>query len=353
MQVIPPATISTSQLTSSTVPEEVAATYNGGTTYALGALAGAASTYGSPQTVWRSKQNGNTGNAQAEGAWWTEAGTVYPVYNSGSSCGIGGIVTDLATHSLYESLVSSNTGNALTDTTKWEYIGKTNRYRMFDYTRSQPTTALGSITVVVAPGVRCDSFAITGLGGSSYTLSVSSVTGGGVVYTSSGTLSTRESLTWSDYFFGTFGTKESIAFFDVPLYSDSIFTLTITATSGNASCGAAVFGRYVYIGETQYSATSDMLNFSSVERDADGNAVLTQRKNVPQTEQTVWIDKARVEKVKVLRRELDGVPAFWYGVAESEDGWFELFAVLGVCRGFPITALLPEKAVATIKVEQI
>lgn len=353
MQVIPPTEITTAKLTSSTVPEEVAATYNGGTTYALGDLSGAASTYGSPQTVWRSLQNGNTGNAQVEGVWWTEAGTVYPVYNSGSSCGIGGIVTDLATHSLYESLVVSNTGNALTDTTKWEYIGKTNRWRMFDYTRSQPTSALGSITVVVAPGVRCDSFAITGLAGSSYSLSVSSTTGGGVVYTSSGTLSTRETLTWSDYFFGTFGTKESIAFFDIPLYSDSVFTLTITATSGNAECGAAVFGRYIYIGETQYSAVSDTLNFSTVERDEDGNAVLTQRRNIPQTQQTVWADKERVNKVRMARRDLDSVPAFWYGVAENDDGWFETFALLGVYKEFVINAALPEKAILSIKVEQV
>jgi hypothetical protein len=61
MKVIPPIEITS--VTSSTVPEEVAATYNAGTTYAIGDLVGLASTYGDPQTVWRSKQNGNTGNA--------------------------------------------------------------------------------------------------------------------------------------------------------------------------------------------------------------------------------------------------------------------------------------------------
>jgi len=353
MQVIPPATIGDSQLTSSTVPEAVASTYNSGTTYAIGARVGLASVHGVAQTVWESKQNSNTGNALVEGVWWTNVWVVYPVWNSGHNYDIGDIVSVIASHKLYQSLVHPNNNNAVTDTASWELLGATNRWRMFDYTRNNQTEKPGSITVVVAPGVRCDSFAVTGLGGSSYSLTVTSVLGGGTIYSETGTLNTRTTTRWYEYFFGPFAQKESLAVFDIPPYTDSIFTFTVTAAAGSAYCGALVLGRSVYIGATQYNAVSDTLNFSTVDRNADGNAVLTQRRNIPTTTQTIWAEKSAVNKIRAVRDELNATPAFWYGIADDDDGYFEALAVLGVYKEFVINVALPEKAVVNIKVERI
>ena len=351
MQVIPPITIIA--ITSSTVPEEVAATYSGGTTYALGALAGAASTYGSPQTVWRSLQNSNTGNAQTEGAWWTNAGTVYPVYNSGSSCGIGGIVTDLATHSLYESLVVGNTGNALTDTTKWKYIGKTNRWRMFDYERNNRTSVPGSFTVVFAPGKRIDSIGLDGIQANSYSLTVTSVVGGGTVFTSSGSLNTRIVRTWYEHLTVPFTTQPSLNFFNIPPFTDCIVTITLTATSGNAELAAIGVGRSVYFGKTQYGAVSDILNFSTVERDEDGNAIFTRRRNIPKSRQLVFCEKTSVNKIIETRDNLNGLPAFWYGIDDASNGYFESVSLLGYYRDFTIDISYPENALVSFELERV
>jgi hypothetical protein len=351
--VIPPVAITPAKLTSSTVPEEVAATYNGGTTYGAGALAGAASTYGLPQTVWRSKQAGNTGNAQTEGDWWTNAGIVYPVYNSGSSCNTGGIVTDLTNHDLYESLVDTNTGNALSDATKWKYIGKTNRYRLFDYTRNNKTSVPLTFTVVFAPGERVSSLAIAGIIGNSWSVSISSATGGGVVYTNSGSLNTRITLTWSDYFFGKFGTLKVLALFDLPPYSDAVITLTITSTSGEAALGACIVGTYVDIGRTEYTAMSDILNFSRVDRDTDGNAILTTKRNIPKTSQTIYSPKNQLDRVYELRQELNGVPAMWCALDDGLDGYFRTLSILGIYRQFAINAAFPDDAVVTLEVEEV
>jgi len=351
MRVIPPIEIAS--ITSSTVPEEVAATYNAGTTYAIGALVGLVSSYGNPQTVWRSKQNGNTGNALAEGVWWTEAGTVYPVYNSGSSAALGGIVTDLANHDLYESLVASNTGNALSDTEKWKYIGKTNRWRLFDYTRNNRTSVPLEFTVSFAPGRRIDSIGLAGVIANEYEITVTSVTGGGTVYSASGSLNTRNTLTWSDYFFGEFGTMPSMVVFDVPPYSDSIVTVTVTSTSGQAAIGALVVGNYVDLGVTQYNAVSDVINFSTVERDEDGNAILTQRRNIPKTRQTVFSYKIQVNKILEVRKQLNATPALWYGIDNASDGYFESVSILGFYRDFQINLSYPENAILSIELEEV
>jgi hypothetical protein len=353
MQVIPPLEITDSILTSSTVPEEVAATYSGGTTYADGALAGLVSVYGSPQTVWRSLQASNTGNAQTEGVWWTEAGNVYPVYNSGSSCGIGGIVTDLATHSLYESLVVSNTGNDLTDTVSWKFLGRTNKFKMFNYSRNLKTSVPSSLTVVLTPGKRINSLGLKGMEANSYSFSASSVSGGGEVYSSSGSLNTRITRTWSDYFFGVFTTQPSLNFFDIPLFSDIVLTLTLTSTSGNASVGAMVIGSFVYLGEAESTASSDILNFSTVDRDIDGNAILVPRRNIPKSRQRVLTSKALVDKAIALREELNAKPALWYGLDDETNGYFEATSILGFYRGFEIDMSLPDQALITIELEEV
>ena len=351
MKVIPPIQISS--ITSSTVPEEVAATYNAGTTYAIGAEAGLVSTYGSPQTVWRSKQNGNVGQTLADGDWWQNAGIVYPVYNSGSSCNTGGIVTDLANHDLYESLIDSNTGHALSDTTKWKYIGKTNRFRLFDYTRNNRTSAPLSFTVVFAPGQRIDSIALAGLIANDYTISVSSTSGGGVVYSASGSLTYRRTRTWYDYFFGEFRTRPSLAVFNVPPYSDNVITVTLDSDSGQAAAGALIVGNFVELGMTQYNAVSDVLNFSTVERDEDGNAILTQRRNIPKTRQTVFSKKTDVDRIIEARAALNAVPAIWYGLDDPSDGYFEAVSILGFYRDFQINITYPENAILSIELEEV
>jgi hypothetical protein len=352
MQVIPPLEITDSILTSSTVPEEVAATYAGGTTYAEGDLAGAAPVYGSPQTVWRSLQNGNTGNAQVEGAWWTEAGIVYPEYSSGHNYSIGEIVTVLATHSLYEAL-AAHTNSPVTDTTKWLFVGRTNRWKMFNYTRNLKTSVPSSLTVVLTPGKRINSIGLKGIVANSYTLTATSVLGGGTVYSASGSLNTRVTVTWSEYFFGEFSTQPSLNFFDIPFFSDIIITLTLTSTSGNASIGAMVIGTFVYLGETQSSASSDILNFSTVDRDIDGNAILVQRRNIPKTRQRVLTAKSNVDKAISLRETLNATPALWYGLDDETNGYFEASSILGFYRGFEIDMSMPDHAVLLIELEEV
>lgn len=353
MQVIPPIIIDDTKLTSTTVPETVAATYSAGTTYAEGDRAGLAPVYGSAQTVYESLSDGNIGNALTNTTFWKPVGDVYPVYNSGSSCDIGGIVTDLANHRLYESLVNANTGNALSDTTKWKDIGPTNRYAMFDYLRSTQTSVPLTFTVVITPGKRVNSFALAGMVANSYSLSVSSVSGGGVVYTSSGSLNERDTRTWSEYFFGEFGTQESIVFFDLPPYSDNIVTLTLTATSGNVALGAFIVGTYAWLGDTELQAQSDVLNFSTIERTIDGEAILTQRRNVPKTMQRVWCNKTDVNRIKKVREDLNATPAIWYAVADDGDGYFEILSILGIYKQFIIDAAYPENAVITLELEEV
>lgn len=358
MKVIPPitaaaVTILEAMLTSSTIPEAEAPTYAGGTSYAAGAYAGPAPVAGQAQAVYISLQSGNIGHAQNDSLWWKFVGYVYPAYDSGTTYAAGNVVTDLTNHLLYESLVAGNLDQALTDGTKWLLLGPTNRWAMFDIQRNTQSVQDGSFTIVITPGQRCNALGLAGIVGNSYSLTVSSVSGGGAVYSKSGTLNNRQTLGWYDYFFGEFSTQESLVFFDIPPFMDAVYTLTITATSGNVGLGAFVLGSAVDLGDTQWTAESDVMNFSTISRDSFGNATLVARRNVPKTNQVVICPKSRVNKVRALRDELNAIPAFWCGVDDGSDGYFDSLSIVGVYKKFSIRVDTAAEAEINLELEEI
>jgi hypothetical protein len=76
------------------------------------------------------------------------------------------------THHVYESLVEGNTGNALTDTTKWLDLGATNRFAMFDQNNGSSTTG-AEIDVSVAVTGRVDGLALLNLSAETVTVTAS------------------------------------------------------------------------------------------------------------------------------------------------------------------------------------
>lgn len=351
MKVIPPIAITDAKLTSSTVYETVPTAYDAGTTYADGDIVSVAGSNNS-HTVYESLQGGNTGNTPASSPlWWVSRGVVYGAYNAGTAYVVGDYAQDNTNHILYLKL-TNGTGDALTDTTKWQNVGPTNRWAMFDLLRSTQTSVPNELTVVVTPGVRCDAFAITGIEAASYTLTVTSASYGGTVYTSTGTLSKRNTRRWYEYFFGSFSYKGSVAFFNIPPYTDAVYTLTLTGTS-TVRCGAFVLGMHTDIGKTIYTPVSDVLNFSTVARDDDGIATLTARRNVPKTRQQVIIERAKVDRARKLRDELNASPAIWFGIDDGASGYYDALTILGIYKEFSIAMDQPEQATITLELEEI
>lgn len=354
MRVIPPIEITAARLTSSTVIETTPSAYAGGTTYALNDLV-YVGTVGQALTVYKSLQAANTGHTPSSSpTWWQDMGQVYAEYAGGTTYAAGDIVQVAATHLVYESLVAGNLGNAVTDATKWFEVGPTNKWAMFDLLRNTQTSAPTSVTAVITPGERVNSVAIMGMDNvSTVTISATSVTGGGTVYSATENLSTREVLDWYDYFFAPFDTRSALILNDIPPYSDIIITVTATATSGNVSVGAVVVGNAEYLGDVQYSAEDDVLNFSSVTRDGFGGATLVPHRNVPKTNQTLVVEKTRVNRIRAVRELLNAVPAVWSGLDDDADGYFESLLILGFYRKFSINLAHPNHALIALEVEEV
>ena len=283
--------------------------------------------------------------------------TAEAVYDAGTTYALGDIVISVTSHKKYESLADSNLGNALTDTTKWLDLGANNRWAMFDLYRNTATELASPLIVTIAPGQRVDSIALLGVVADEVTVTVDSAVGSPSeeYYTHTESMISREVLDYYDFFFEGFLQKNSLVLFDLPPYSTAFITVTITRTGGEVECGACVLGKYVYIGEVENGAISDVINFSTITREFDGSvSVLVPRPNIPKISETLYIDKSLLYKVRAVRDALAGIPAVWCSLDElSTHEYYEMLLILGPYREFIINAALPDVAVISLEAEEI
>jgi hypothetical protein len=337
-------------LTSSTAADPLTGTaaWSSGTTYANGDLA-----YGTDGIIYQSILSSNLGNQPSVSPiYWEQVGYLEPAYAGGTTYALNDTVSYL--HRIYQSLQASNTGNTpLTSPAWWEDVGAVNRWRCFDVFRNTATVAASPLTIVVTPGKRIDSAALLGLVADSVRIRMTSVAGGGTVYDETIDLRTRYVDDWYTYFFNEFTFKLSTVVFDLPPYSDGIITIDITRATGKVSCGSLVIGSFADLGKTQYSAESDALNFSTIERDDFGNTTLIARRTVPKTTQQIWTNKGNTNRLVAVRTTLNAVPAVWSGLDDNDQDYFEALLILGVYKQFTINLAYQDYAVSTIELEEI
>ena len=317
-KILRPIAVTDARLTSTNVPEAVAATYSGATVYALDALVGLVSVYGLPQLVYRSLSAGNVGNAlpvppATTTAFWALAGTVYPAYNSGSSCDIGGIVSSISAdvHLLYESLVNANTGNPLTDNTKWLLLGATNAHAMFDAVYGSTTTRPGSIVIAVTPGALVNGIFLGNLIANSVTVS-QSISG----YSSTVQLNRHNVTNWYDWFYEDIVQTRDVAFLDIPPLPAGVITITIDNGSSNAECGLCVIGKTVTLGETQWDLVGSIISYSGTTTDQFGNTTFVPRANVKRINLEVQIAAGFESEVHRILTEYMDTPLVFIGSSE-------------------------------------
>ena len=286
-RIIRPVEILDSMLTSSNVPETVAATYAGGTTYAAGDRVGLAPVDGAAQLIYESLAGGNIGNPlpvppATATAFWRYVASVYPAYSATVTYALGDTVSSIATdsHLLYESLVAGNYGNALSDTTKWLPLGSpkvtdgtpynsTNRWTMFDQSYTSQTTCAEEIVLVLTLGQVVNIAGFGNLAGTSIRLQ-NSVSG----FDETIQLTTHEVDGWYEYWFEDLEEEDEALFTDIPPTIAGTFTLTITATGGAAGCGVMVIGKEKLLGKTQWGMSKEINSFSRRETNDFGQTQL-------------------------------------------------------------------------------
>jgi len=356
MRVIPPVTITDDKYLSSTLPEVASAAYNGAITYALGAKSSVAGALGLI-TEYESLQAANIGHAPAASpTWWKKLGDTYQVFSMVATYALGERVIDPVAHLVYESFVDGNIGNALTaavNPPKWLEVGHTNKWALFDLRSNIPTIAPGQLTFTIAPGQRCDSILLYGMVANALEI-VGTTSLGVVIYSLSEDLNDREVFDAKDYCFKPFSTKPTVIRFDMPLYSDARFMITLSATAGNVELVHCIIGTNVYVGAVEYNAKCSGDNYSTVDRKFDGNInKMIPRRNVPTNNLTIYIDKFRVRMLRKLIDSLNGTVAAWSGLDDDTDGYFDALVTVGFITHFEFDLDNPVGSLLMLNTESI
>ena len=272
---------------------------------------------------------------------------------SGTTYAVGDVRIRTATHRKYERLVAgAGTTAPESDAVNWLDVGPTNKWAMFDLFRNTATSQASPLTVVITPGQRVDAIALMGVEADSVTITMT--VAAVPVYTVTASMTLHNSVSWSGYFFGDFGYQPSFVRFDLPLFANAVITVSLTRASGDVVCGALCLGRAVDLGIVLSQARNDGLNFSTVTRDAFGNATLVPRRTVPKTDQTLAVPKAQVDSIRAVRKDLNAVPAVWSGLDDHDvDGYFEALLILGVYKEFSISLDNQSFATLSLQLEEI
>lgn len=219
----------------------------------------------------------------------------------------------------------------------WLDVGPTNKYAMFDLDVNTATEVASPLTVVITPGIRLDSAFLGGLAADAISITTTN-------YSYSASLVTRETTGWYDYFYKPFTLLPSVALFDIPPISANVITVTLTRTGANVKCGALVLGTNQFIGDIEYSAQSESVNYSTVTRDSQGVATIVKRRSIPRANLTLWVDKSKINVIRDLRSALNGEVAAWVGLDDTTSDFFEAVTVLGYYDTFGINLEHPTRA---------
>lgn len=272
-RLVPRIPITDTALTSSSVPELTVTEYASGTTYAVGDIRGVST--GTKQLVYLSLQAGNTGNApDSSPTWWRLLGTVYATYSSGVTYDLGDVVTDPASHQLYSSLIAGNTGQLLSNGTKWKSIGATNRWKAFDRIVNSQTVAPESITFTLTPPGVANTLMLLNLAGNA--VSISQAASG---YSKTKSLVRHEVTNWYDFLYQEPIRAGDAVFEAIPPYPGSPIMVTVSNPGAEAAVGLVLLGKSITIGTTQWELTAGVLSYSTSTTDGDGNIEMRKRPN--------------------------------------------------------------------------
>ncbi|MFH0798668.1 MAG: hypothetical protein V2A66_00615 [Pseudomonadota bacterium] len=257
---------------------------------------------------------------------------------------------------IYEALVNVTGGSSpevdvLAAVPKWLEVSATNRWKAFDQKVGSQTSQATSITYTITPGEVADAIAFLNLDAVTVRV-VSTDPIEGVVYDETidllSTVITGISSVydWYTYFFSAIFKRVDIVLLDLPPYLNTVLDITVIYTGGTAKVGGIVIGVQTNLGETQYSPSIGIHDYSIKEADAFGVLTVTQRAFSKKMSCDVLVESASIADVQNLLASYRSTLLVWIG---SED--YPSLIIYGFFKDFNIVIGYPTFAICNIEVE--
>ncbi len=279
------------------------------------------------------------------GLLYTSATNAYPNWLTGTTYSIGQIVT-YGIYGTYKSLQNNNLFKPPnTEPTYWLRIGPTNKMACFDDKVSTATTSAGTLDFVVLANSE-DTISLLNLVGNSVSIAVS--TNSTVNYTATEQLAGSESIDWYSYFYFDQDTARTQAnFFNIVGLANQYISVRINGT--NVQIGNYVQGQIKQIGDTQYGASTGIIDYSKKETDEFGETTLTVRNYSKRMNSQIMISNSNINRVQRLLYSLRATPALWIG---SDDLTYEEpLIVFGFYKDFSTEISYPTSSICNLEIE--
>lgn len=280
------------------------------------------------------------------------AETDYPAWSVATTYNLGDYVIVVATHQVYQSVVASNTGNAVTDTTKWLNIGFTNRWKMFDKVVGTVTSNANTITTSTKSNSIVDSIAFLNMDAASLRIKVTDTVDGVVYDTTTSLVSLSGINDFYPWFFEPIVRMNDTVFFDLPPYSNVTIDITATDTGGTPKIGTCVMGQQRYIGDSQWGSTVGNIDYSLKTVDAFGNYTVTQRPFSKRGNFNLYLDTTTVTEMQKLFASYRSTPIVWSGTNETDpEGLQGAMLIYGFYKDFEINVAYSTVSTCTLTIE--
>ena len=249
----------------------------------------------------------------------------YPAWSSATAYEIGAFVTIDRIN--YQALVAHTNRNPVTDTVSpaaWQNLGWVNKYRMFNKNIGNTwkigtfTSNPESIDLTIRPGKRINAIGLVGVYASSVRIimTVPGVTD--PVYDKTFSMSIKAGGSWYQYYFGQFTTKDNLAEFDLPPFSNADIRVIVSAPGGTARVGMMVIGWAKNIGTAVYGTSLGRKKYSTIREEFDGSMTITPRGRRKSIDFQVVLQADQISSVQRTLDDVDDMPSLYVGSSELD-----------------------------------
>lgn len=227
----------------------------------------------------------------------------------------------------YQALVAHTNRNPVTDTVSppaWQNLGWVNKYRMFNKQIGNTwkigtfTSNPESIDLTIRPGKRINAIGLVGVYASSVQIimTVPGVTD--PVYDKTFSMSSKAGGSWYQYYFGQFVTKDNLAEFDLPPFSNADIRVIVSAPGGTARVGMMVVGWAKTIGTAVYGTSLGRKKYSTLKEEFDGSMTITPRGRRKSIDFQVVLQADHISSVQRTLDDVDDMPSLYVGASELD-----------------------------------
>ena len=254
-------------------------------------------------------------------------------------------------HKIYESIAGANANHypptdlLLETPLWWREVSATNRWKTFDGKVGSQTSQAALISYSLAPGI-IDSIALLNMEATGVTLTLTDPSEGEVYSAVIDLISTLGIIDAYTYFFEPIIRKTDIVKFDLPPYSEAVLDIAIANTGGTAKVGEIVVGMKRDIGNTLYSPSVGIVDYSQKAADDDGNYTIAEGPYSKKYSCSLRIPNTFFDELSRLLALYRATPLVWVALEE-----YSAFIAFGKFNDFTIELSGPIRSDCSLEIE--